>query len=386
MSTHQLKVRHCVLMPTYNNAEKIEPVLQKLIELGHDVIVINDGATDGTTNILANYPDLTIINHDGNQGKGVALRNGFAKAIDLGYDYAVTIDSDGQHDPDDMAGMFDLINEHPGCMVMGSRNMEQEGVPTKSSFGNKFSNFWFMVETGIKLPDTQTGFRAYPLAPMKGKKWFTKKFEFEIEVIVRLAWSNVKFFPHPISVLYEDDRITHFRPFKDFTRISILNTVLVTLALLFYLPRLIVWNFSLKETWGRLKVEFKKNSDEPAKLAFAVGLGFFFGVFPVWGFQMLIAFAIASYFGLNRFVVLFCSNISIPPMVPLIIFFSFLCGVPFVSEPVQFSDFTNLTLESIYQQLIQYLVGSTVLSLGLGLVTGLVAYVIARFFKSRGAI
>lgn len=375
------EIKYCVIMPTYNNAAKIEPVIAEIAKQGHDVIIINDGCTDDTTDILDRYPQFTYINHPVNQGKGMALKNGFAKAIALGYDYAITIDSDGQHDPSDIKGMLDVIHKNPGVMVMGSRNMDQEGVPSKSSFGNKFSNFWFKVETGITLPDTQTGFRAYPLAPMKNKKWITKKFEFEIEVIVRLAWSNVKFIAHPVNVVYEDDRITHFRPFKDFTRISILNTVLVTLALLFFLPRLLIWNFSVKGTWDKLKTEFVKNKNEPGKMAFSVGLGFFFGVFPVWGFQMLIAFGVASFFGLNRFIVLLCSNISIPPMVPVIIFFSFLCGAPFVADPVQFSDIMTLSLDSIYRQLIQYLIGSVVLSSALGVVTGVLAFLIAKIFN-----
>ena len=102
--------------------------------------------------------------------------------------------------------------------------MEQEGIPGKSSFGNKFSNFWFKVETGITLPDTQTGFRLYPLEPISKMKLFTTKFETEIEVIVKLAWKNVKCIPIKINVLYDpNERVTHFRPLRDFTRISILK-------------------------------------------------------------------------------------------------------------------------------------------------------------------
>jgi hypothetical protein len=136
---------------------------------------------------------------------------------------------------------------------MGARNMEQASVPGKSSFGNKFSNFWFWFETGIRLPDTQTGYRCYPIRAMEGMKFFTRKFEFEIEVIVRSVWKGIPITFVPVHVYYppKEERVSHFRPFTDFTRISILNTVLVTLALLYYKPRDFFRSIK-KKTFGRL--------------------------------------------------------------------------------------------------------------------------------------
>ena len=115
--------------------------------------------------------------------------------------------------------------------------MSQDGIPKKSSFGNKFSNFWFWFETGIKLDDTQSGYRLYPLQFIP-KRFFTKKFEFEIEVIVRTAWNGIPVKNVPVNVLYDpNERVSHFRPFKDFTRISILNTILVFVTLFYIKPR-----------------------------------------------------------------------------------------------------------------------------------------------------
>jgi hypothetical protein len=142
---------------------------------------------------------------------------------------------------------------------MGSRNMQQEGVPGKSSFGNKFSNFWFKFETGLTLPDTQTGFRLYPLGPLKNIRLFTSKFETEIEVIVKLAWRNVPVIPINIRVIYDmNERVTHFRPFRDFTRISILNTWLVILTLLYYLPKRLLTAINRKGLWKIIKEEAVK--------------------------------------------------------------------------------------------------------------------------------
>ncbi|RJE72872.1 DUF2062 domain-containing protein [Reichenbachiella sp. MSK19-1] len=383
MQVEAAHIHYCVLIPTYNNGTKIAPVLDAVSDYTSNVIVINDGATDDTAEILARFPQFEVITHPVNQGKGVALRHGFERAIELGYDYAITIDSDGQHDPDDIPLFLQVIAANPGAVVMGARNMEQEGVPGKSSFGNKFSNFWFWAETGISLPDTQTGFRAYPLAPISKKRWVTSKFEFEIEVIVRLAWSNISFESVPISVTYEEDRITHFRMFRDFARISVLNTFLVTLALLFFLPRLLIMRFSLQNSRKKLHDEFKKNKDNPGRMAFSVGLGLFFGIFPVWGFQMLVAFGIGSIFKLNRMVVLFFSNISVPPMIPLIIFLSFVCGAPFVDDPVSIEDFRVLTMDSIYDQLRQYVIGSILFSFLAGGLGTLISFLILTFAQRK---
>ena len=356
-------MKHCILVPTYNNQRTLKSVLNGVLEISPNVIVVNDGSTDSTHEILKEFRDkVTLIEYPTNQGKGNALKLGLRKAIELGFDYAITIDSDGQHYADDIPLLIAEIEENPGNLVMGSRNMDQASVPGKSSFGNKFSNFWFWVETGITLSDTQTGFRAYPLAPIKGMKFFTTKFEFEIEIIVRLAWKNVKYSEANIKVDYPEDRVSHFRPFEDFSRISVLNAVLVTLGLLFYLPRLLIWNFSLKKIWNQIKIEVSKDLTHPVKLASAVGLGLFFGIFPVWGFQMIAAFAVASWFKLNRALVLLVSNISIPPMIPIIVYASFKLGALFVESPVYLVSLNEVDAETVYLQLRQYVIGSVILS------------------------
>src|SRR5690606_18578479 len=213
-------------------------VLDKTLVFTNEIIVVNDGSTDSTVEILKEYPQIKIIHQPKNQGKGMALRTGFKEALKLGFDYAVTIDSDGQHFPEDIPVFLEEIQKNGEALLIGDRNMEQEGIPGKSSFGNRFSNFWYQFETGIQLNDTQSGFRVYPIRRMKDLKFFTQKFEFEIEVIVKAAWAGIPVKNVPIQVLYdESERVSHFRPFKDFTRISLLNTWLVLLTLLYIKPR-----------------------------------------------------------------------------------------------------------------------------------------------------
>src|SRR5690606_1701133 len=143
------------LIPTYNNAGTLNEVIASVLTYTANILVVNDGSTDDTQKIIESYPTLLHINYLPNRGKGNALKLGFRKAHELGYDYVISIDSDGQHFAKDLPVFVDTIAQNPGALIIGARNMDQSHIPGKSTFGNKFSNFWFWVETGITLPDTQ---------------------------------------------------------------------------------------------------------------------------------------------------------------------------------------------------------------------------------------
>jgi glycosyltransferase involved in cell wall biosynthesis len=229
----------CVVVPTYNNATTLGIVLKSILHYTDRIIVVNDGSTDATADVLEKFPAVEVVGYKQNQGKGYALRKGFRRSVERGYAYAITIDSDGQHFADDLPRFLDKLTGHHHAIIIGSRNMAQASVPGKSSFGNKFSNFWFWVETGIRRNDTQSGYRLYPVRALDRIAFFTKKFEFEIEVLVRAAWNGIEVLEVPVKVFYAEkaSRISHFRPFRDFTRISILNTFLVLVAFLYIKPR-----------------------------------------------------------------------------------------------------------------------------------------------------
>jgi glycosyltransferase involved in cell wall biosynthesis len=298
----------------------LKRVLDSVLHYTSNVIVVNDGSTDSTAQILESYSNLEQIHHSKNTGKGMAIRNGFKKALDLNYNYAITIDSDGQHFASDIPSFIEALETDADALLIGSRNMTQENVPKKSSFGNQFSNFWFWFETGNKLEDTQSGFRLYPLQKIP-KRFFTNKFEFEIEVIVRSAWKNIPVKNIPVQVLYDPaERVSHFRPFKDFTRISILNTVLVTITLVYIKPR----DFILKLKKKGLKKFFLENvlesNDSNARKTFSIALGVFIGISPFWGFQTILVLFLAVLLKLNKAIAFAFSNISFPPFIPFIVY------------------------------------------------------------------
>lgn len=226
-----------MIVPTFNNAGTVADVVRRVLETVPDVIVVNDGSTDGTLASLEGLP-VTLVSYPDNKGKGGALREGLLKAREMGFTNAITIDSDGQHFPEDLPVFLDEIASDRDALIVGSRNLNAEGMPVGNTFANKFSNFWFRLQTSIDLPDTQTGFRAYPLGKLPCLKLLTARYESELELLVLSAWKGVRLVPVPIRVVYPEDRVTHFHPVKDFARISVLNTILCMLAVVYGYPRM----------------------------------------------------------------------------------------------------------------------------------------------------
>ncbi len=230
----------CAVIPTYNNARTVADIVRRTLAVCPQVIVVNDGSTDDTLAVLEPLKDkIQLITYSRNRGKGHALRLGLESARKAGFDYAVTIDSDGQHSPEEIPALV-AAAMGDNTLVVGSRNIQADGMPAGNTFANRFSNFWFRLQTGIRLPDTQTGFRIYPLHHLPCLALLTARYESELELLVFSAWRGVRLVPVGISVSYPDDRVTHFRPFWDFFRISLLNSVLCILALVYGYPRMLI--------------------------------------------------------------------------------------------------------------------------------------------------
>lgn len=380
-----LKTQHCcVIIPAFNNGTTLAAVIAGVQRFCADVLVVDDGSTDGTATILDRIPGLSRITFPRNRGKGEALKMAFRQAWQQGFRYAISIDSDGQHRPDDIPLFATALAQFPGSLIIGARNMSVENVPGKSQFGRKFSNFWFWIETGKKAGDTQSGFRLYPLDPLARLKYLTGRYEFEVEVLVRAAWRGIPVHEIPVSVWYAppDQRISHFRPFRDFFRISVLNSGLV------------LWSFLVARPWAFLRALSRENirlfirkqvidgGESNLRKTLSVMVGVFIGILPIWGWQILTAIAVAIAFRLNKVITVVASNISIPPMIPLIIYGSYCLGAPFMRGRAVDLDFSSgLTLEAISRNILQYVIGSIVLAFLAALVSGLITYLLLSLFR-----
>jgi glycosyltransferase involved in cell wall biosynthesis len=378
------ELKACVLIPTYNNSGTLADVINGVLQYTSHIIVINDGSTDNTTEILKSFPQIYVGSYTPNRGKGIALISGIRKAAELGYEYAITIDSDGQHFPSDIPNFLDKIREEPGSLIVGARNLQQENMPGKNTFANRFSNFWFWAETGIRLPDTQSGYRLYPVQKLAKKNYITGRYEFEIEVMVRAAWSGIPVTSIPIQVYYapKGERISHFKPAKDFTRISILNTFLVLISLLYIKPRNFIRKLFSKDGWKELWRMVFVNPEESNQIkAASVGFGVFMGIVPVWGFQLAIGIPLALLFKMNKALFLIAANISIFP--PIIWFASLVTGKWMLGDNDWSFSVSGMTMEYAKQAGIAFFLGGTVLSIVAGIVGYLLTYVLLLLYRGK---
>ncbi len=364
-----------ILIPTYNNLSSLKVLIEELKDSTTPVCIVNDGSTDGTTAYLNQIKDqvpFDILHHSENKGKGKALITGFEWMNESDFTHAISMDSDGQHLIKDIPSFLSKIEEDPFAIWIGSRDLNQENVPNKSSFGNRFSNIWVWVQTGLRLPDTQSGFRSYPIQPILKKKYWSSKFEFEIEVLIRNYWSGTNIRPVPITVFYPhpSERVTHFRPFRDFTRISVLNTFLTLIALLWIHPLNFTKSIFKINTWKYLyKTTFNNPKDSPLKQNLSVTFGVFMGIVPIWGFQLLVGIPLAVLLKLNKGLFLIGANISIFPLTPFWWFLSLKIGqwifgleeLPIVWKQWDLEAFKNMGMS--------FFVGGTALAIILSVLT-----------------
>ncbi|WP_300720981.1 DUF2062 domain-containing protein [uncultured Alistipes sp.] len=371
-----------VVIPTYNNDRTLGGVIAGVRRYCADIFVVNDGSTDRTAEVLASTEGIRTIAYARNRGKGYALRRGLRAAREAGFRYALTIDSDGQHYPDDIARFIERIERRPDTLLIGARNLTADNMPARNTFANRFSNFWYLVETGRRLEDTQSGFRLYPLRRLGRLRSLCSRYEFEVEVIVRAAWRGVEVENIPVKVYYAPDgeRVSHFRPLRDFTRISLLNSVLVLEALLFYYP----WRFFRALTRENIRRFIRRNitrsPESNARLAAAMGWGVLCGILPIWGYQMIFAGLSAHFMRLNKLVAIVFSNISIPPMIPFILYGSYWLGGRITGLPVELT-LAEVTLRRMAECLAQYLAGSVALAVVAGAAVWAVSWCVMTLMK-----
>lgn len=348
-----LRVRLCI--PTYNNPQSIGDVIADTLEqVQLPILIVDDGSDEPICDVLKQHPRfqeinaafeqgrLEILRLASNEGKGRAIQAAFRVSIESGYTHLCTMDGDGQHYPREIMKLVSLAKKHPWSLIIGSRKFHGEHIPGSSKFGRKFSNFWVAYQTGLAISDSQSGFRLYPLFQLQNAKFFTKRYEFEIEVLIRAIWKGIAIREVEIDVFYPEPsaRVSHFNKLWDNVRISILNTIFVVLTLL-------------------------KDRRSPARMSVSVAVGVFIGATPLYGLHSILVALIAVVFRLNFAAALMGSQVSLPPLAPFLIFGSISLG--------------HLILGASVSKLLAWGVGSVALGAGLGALIGGTLYFVLKF-------
>lgn len=218
-----------VVIPAYNEAHTIAAIADRATaQLGSDigqVIVVDDGSTDGTADVLSNHL-VEVLRHRSNRGKGASLMTGFRAAIESGASAVVTLDGDGQHRPEDIPRLIEKSKVFPRSIIIGSRLGDRATIPKARYHANTIANFWISWASGYWIEDSQSGFRLYPQEVLKavGERQASDGFALESEILIDAARAGFRSIPIDIPAIYFGGakRASHFRPVADISKIVIM--------------------------------------------------------------------------------------------------------------------------------------------------------------------
>ncbi len=377
-----------IVIPLFNHGATVREVAQRALAIHDKVLVVDDGSSDGGGDTLQGL-DLQVLRLKTNRGKGAAIMAAAREAARMGMTHLVTIDADGQHDPADLHALLEVLREESFAVVVGKRNFDTPNVPGSSRFGRKFSNFWLRLQTGRSLEDTQSGFRAYPLAVLEGLRLRETRYSFEIEVLVKAAWAGVPLRDADISVYYPpaETRVSHFDKFKDNLRLTLLNTHLTMRSILPWPHRKIVpkgkiSKISLSRPLVSIRTLLTENTS-PGRLAAAGALGILLGSAPLIACHTIVVLFAAGFFRLNKVVAISTSQLCMPPLVPA------LCiEVGYFMRHGEF--LTEVSWQTLghqgFERLYEWLIGSLLVGPLLGVLVGGGIYATAMVVKKEKAV
>ena len=380
-----------VAIPVYNHVVTLREVVEGVLRHHSRVLIVDDGSTDGGVDTLTDLP-VEVLHFPRNRGKGAALLAAAKWGIDRDLTHMISLDADGQHDPDDLPKFLAEIDNTPKALIVGKRNFDQDDIPGSSRFGRKFSNFWLRLQTGSQLKDSQSGFRAYPLFIFEQLNFWTRHYNFEIEVLVRSAWAGVELRDIDIAVYYPpgDERVSHFRGFMDNWRLTVLNTHLTMRSVVPWPHRKIsegadeetarVKTLSIIHPLRSIRQLLKENSS-PKQLAVAAGVGILLGTLPLLFCHTIAILFVCGFFRLNKVAAVSASQLCMPPLVPA------LCievGY-YLRNGSWLTDFSLETLGyQAVQRLYEWFLGSLLVAPLLALIIAATTYRLALMISHEG--
>ncbi len=374
-------MKPCVLIPCYNHAATVGEVA-RAARAHCSVIVVDDGSTEQ----LPELSGCDLVRLPSNRGKAAALRAGFQRAVELGFTHVITMDADGQHFAEDLPKFLTAAQAQPDAYLVGVRDLVAAGCPKHRQRSNRISTFWYRVETGIRLADTQCGFRCYPLTLVQRLQIKSGRYAYELEFMVRAAWVETAIVAVPVKCTYAPGKtgISHFRTVRDFVHITNMNILLVLQSWFVPAPLRMAW--SRGEHWGFVRATrefFSDHAHDPGHMSLSVGLGLFFGIVPIYGLQMILAATAAHWLRLNKAIALVASNISMPPLAPFVIGGGFILGHWLVTGEWLPLSLPDMTREHVAAYVWQWLLGSVVLAVVVAAFGTTMTYLLAKIFWRR---
>ncbi len=382
-----------VVIPVYNHPAQFRQVVERCLAAHPHVLIVDDGSAQPVADLLEDHP-VQVLRHDTNLGKGRALQSAAAHIRAQGGTHMITLDADGQHYPEDIGLLLTQIRLHPDALILGVRDFAQAQVPNLSRFGRAFGNFWVRVQTGTRVRDIQSGFRAYPVFLFEQLKCLCQRYDLEVEIVVRALWAGVSVVHVPVRVFYPtpEERVSHYHKLRDNVRVSLLNTHLTIRALLPWPhqqanARSRPAQVSLWHPLRSIRLLLTERAT-PRALAGAVALGVFLGAVPLIACHTVVILIAAAFLRLNRVCAVTASHLCMPPLVPA------LCIE--MGYYLRFGRF--LTLDGLHtlgdagffelgylglQRLWEWLLGSLVVGSALALLLGFLTYAVALAFERK---
>ncbi len=379
-----------VVVPVFNNRKTVRRVVRGALSHGLPVIVVDDGSSDGSASEVSDLP-VELLTSARNRGKGAALLHAARRVLERGGTHMISLDADGQLDPDDLPRFAETIRNHPRAIVYGERRFVRGDAPGSAIFGRAFSNFWVRATTGQRIRDSQCGYRAYPVGDLLRLGLRGTGYEMEIEALVRAAWAGIPIVGIPVAVTYapREGRVSSFRPIRDNFRIS------RTYARLF-LRATILFPVQARPPAGgdtaikplspfhpvRLIRAMLAERSSPAELGAAAALGLLLATLPLIGFHTMAVVLAATILRLNRLMAFSVSHLCAPPFVPAI---CLMTGY-YLRNGRWLSEFNaRVLVHQIDQRFLDYLVGTLVVAPVLALAGGAAAWGLASVIQRTPA-
>ena len=206
----------CVVIPAYNEAKTIGPLVESIKKKGLDVFVIDDGSKDNC-GVIAKSKGADVLRLDPNQGKGNALKCGFKYALEKGYDGVIMMDSDGQHDVEDLDHFIAYSKEFPLSVITGNRMTNTKEMPRVRYLTNRFMSSLISLACRNSIADTQCGYRDISCDVLKNLHLTCADFEIETEILMKCSKKNFKVYSVSVKTIYQDEK-SHINPLKDTIR------------------------------------------------------------------------------------------------------------------------------------------------------------------------